>query len=696
MPEKDGERKKQMKSLTKFIYPALAGLTLAWFGFAPKAHAEGGSVTVLNGSVPRPFYVVAHNPNTVHDAETALQAGANALEPDITTASPCDTGGVEVLVDWDSSSPNRDGRCSDTRFVDWLDGVHNLAIRYPGLALIVFDIKSPAATPSHGAEILDLIRTHLNPVNTPVNLNIILSVATKDDLGVFDNIDLQSLGPREGVQVDAEDDAGAVVNYFTVDRHYGGNIGYGDGTVFQGPKLPRAIDRAAFLRASVGYPKAVTYVYTLNHKTSMHSFIDSGVDGIIPDAFGVQASGNPSYITDLLGVAHEHPEISLATRDGNPFKPALQSYGLEVSTSDDAFSGTDANITFTVVGCRGSATITVDTGEVLNPIYDSGRMRDGQTDWIAIPSMNLGRLSSVTVFNDGTGDAPGWKFVDIAISSAGWLGPDFGKAREYRAHYDAFLDGGDTVVLPLTPDFAEPLPTIQCPAPITVSNTPGQCSAPVTFSAAVSGLCPDVTAVFSPPSGSTFPVGTTTVNAHAESASGPPSPPCSFTVTVQDTEDPAITCPSSIVIDAVNPQGVAVSFSVTATDNCSVASVTSDPPSGSVFPIGTTTVNGDAADPSGNRASCSFTVHVKGAAEQTADLIAAVNGLATKAGIKNALFVKLSAALSHIQSGNLAAACGELNAFINLAEAQRDKAISTSDADALIAAVTRIRAVISC
>jgi len=52
------------------------------------AHAEGGSSTDLNGSDPRPFYIVGHNPNTVHDAEVALQAGANALEPDVTVAEP--------------------------------------------------------------------------------------------------------------------------------------------------------------------------------------------------------------------------------------------------------------------------------------------------------------------------------------------------------------------------------------------------------------------------------------------------------------------------------------------------------------------------------------------------------------------------------------------------------------------------------
>jgi hypothetical protein len=115
-----------------------------------------------------------------------------------------------------------------------------------------------------------------------------------------------------------------------------------------------------------------------------------------------------------------------------------------------------------------------------------------------------------------------------------------------------------------------------------------------------------------------------------------------------------------------------------------------------VFPIGTTTVADDAADPSGNHSSCSFTVHVKGAAEQTTDLITAVNSLAVAGGIKNALLAKLNAAIIKIQENNTAAACGELQAFINLAEAQRGKAISAADADSLIVAATRIRSVIGC
>jgi hypothetical protein len=146
------------------------------------------------------------------------------------------------------------------------------------------------------------------------------------------------------------------------------------------------------------------------------------------------------------------------------------------------------------------------------------------TDWVTIPSKNLGRLTKVTVINDGTGDAPDWHFIDIRVSSAGWLGPDFGGGREYQVTYDQFLDGGAQVDLPLAPNFQEPPPTIQCPAPITVVNAPGQCGAPVTFSPTVDGLCPDVSAKSTPDSGSTFPVGTTPVTSYAQSASDPQHP----------------------------------------------------------------------------------------------------------------------------------------------------------------------------
>ncbi len=248
----------------------------------------------------------------------------------------------------------------------------------------------------------------------------------------------------------------------------------------------------------------------------------------------------------------------------------------------------------------------------------------------------------------------------------------------------------------LTAHFQEPEPTIECPAPMTVNNAAGKCSAVVSFAPKVDGMCPDVTATSVPSSGTAFAVGTTNVTSTAASPSFPQSHPmCKFSVTVQDVEAPLISCPAPMTVNATGPLGATATFAPTAGDNCS-ATVSSVPASGSVFAIGTTTVNSTAQDPSGNQASCSFTVHVKGAVEQTNDLIAAVNSLTMKDGVKNALLVKLNAALAKLLTSNAPPACGALADFISQVNAQRGKEISANDADSLNAQATQIRAVIGC
>ena len=86
----------------------------------------------------------------------------------------------------------------------------------------------------------------------------------------------------------------------------------------------------------------------------------------------------------------------------------------------------------------------------------------------------------------------------------------------------------------------------------------------------------------------------------------------SQTITVIDNTPPTMTCPSNITVNA--PPGTCsalVNFTVTANDNCSAPTVVSSPASGSVFPVGTTTVVSTATDAAGNTQSCSFTVTVK-------------------------------------------------------------------------------------
>jgi subtilisin-like proprotein convertase family protein len=129
---------------------------------------------------------------------------------------------------------------------------------------------------------------------------------------------------------------------------------------------------------------------------------------------------------------------------------------------------------------------------------------------------------------------------------------------------------------------------LTCPANVTQTNDPNQCGAVVTYPApTTSGGCGTVTC--SPPSGSFFPVGTTTVT--CQNMGGTPT--CTFTVTVTDDQPPSITCPANVTVaNDPNQCGAVVNYPApTITDNCpGTFTATCTPPSGSFFPVGTTTV----------------------------------------------------------------------------------------------------------
>jgi hypothetical protein len=114
------------------------------------------------------------------------------------------------------------------------------------------------------------------------------------------------------------------------------------------------------------------------------------------------------------------------------------------------------------------------------------------------------------------------------------------------------------------------------------------------------------------PSGSVFPIGTTT-NTFVSIDGAGNSVSCSFDVTVNDTEAPTITCPADINVN--NDPGLCsavVTYTVTSSDNCPGETIvqTAGLPSGSAFPVGTTTNTFVVTDASGNTATCSFDVIV--------------------------------------------------------------------------------------
>jgi hypothetical protein len=151
------------------------------------------------------------------------------------------------------------------------------------------------------------------------------------------------------------------------------------------------------------------------------------------------------------------------------------------------------------------------------------------------------------------------------------------------------------------------------PTNISLSNDAGICGAQASWTApTATDNCGVASLTGTHPSGTTFAVGTTTVTYTAIDVNGNQTT-ASFTVTVTDDEDPAISgTPADLTVsnDAGQCSAVVTWTVPTASDNCGVASLTGSHASGTTFAVGTTTVYYTCVDVNGNTTTETFTVTV--------------------------------------------------------------------------------------
>lgn len=184
----------------------------------------------------------------------------------------------------------------------------------------------------------------------------------------------------------------------------------------------------------------------------------------------------------------------------------------------------------------------------------------------------------------------------------------FGTTTVTATAHDA---AGNTATGAFTVTVVNAGPALTVPANITTEAT-GPGGASVTFSATavdvITGKSRPVS--FSKASGSKFPLGTTVVTVSATDKAGKTSSK-TFTVTVRDTTAPTLSLPANRTVKARSSAGSVVNFNVSADDVVDRnLTITTSRASGSVFPLGTTTVIVTATDDSGNRTSGSFTITV--------------------------------------------------------------------------------------
>src|SRR5574337_321197 len=152
-------------------------------------------------------------------------------------------------------------------------------------------------------------------------------------------------------------------------------------------------------------------------------------------------------------------------------------------------------------------------------------------------------------------------------------------------------------------------PAITAP-PVTAQAT-GPSGATVTYSVSATDLVDGTVPVtFDHLSGSSFPIGSTTVSCNATDHASNVSH-ASFTITVSDTAQPTITAPP-VTAEATSANGASVTYTVSATDPVyGTVPVTCTPASGTLFGFGITNVDCSASDAAGNVGHASFVVTVQ-------------------------------------------------------------------------------------
>lgn len=250
-------------------------------------------------------------------------------------------------------------------------------------------------------------------------------------------------------------------------------------------------------------------------------------------------------------------------------------------------------------------TLSTDNGAGNDNVFNGSNWDDAANPAGQVPyASNNGLVTDQTYVNLSTATP---LVAEEALSA--FMGEDPNGTWTFTISDDLAGDGGslDSWSLDITTGVG--CANLACPANVSVSNDAGTCAAVVSYPAPTAdAACGVVTCVAA--SGSSFGVGANVVN--CSTAVGGLN--CAFTVTVNDTEAPVVTCPADVVADQLpGVPTVVVNYPAPiATDNCPGVVAACVPPSGSPYPVGINATTCTATDTSTNSANCAFNVTVNG------------------------------------------------------------------------------------
>ncbi|MFC1475484.1 HYR domain-containing protein [Candidatus Zixiibacteriota bacterium] len=359
-------------------------------------------------------------------------------------------------------------------------------------------------------------------------------------------------------------------------------------------------------------PTSITFNWLIGDPYPADQMVDITNEGCGEVAFTMW-DGDPPWLSVSQTGSTTPATLTLSLKDLDLLAPGVYTTDIEISEdigpTAKAIEPLLVAITLNVVGEDNAAPqvtcpddATIDVGQAVS--LDVSAI-DPNGDAITLSAEDAGGepLPPHVTFTDN-GDGTG---TFAFTAQCGDIG----------AHTVRFIasDGllADSCTTDLTIEDNTP-PELTCPANMSVGTDDGECYATVQYSATATDNCSDpgdIVITYDPPSGSQFSQGSPTTVTVTATDEGNNQGTCTFTILVEDNEDPVAICPTDMTVeDDGGGSGANVDFQIDATDNCPGVTVDSDPASGSFFPTGTTQVTVTATDAAGNTNTCDFNVTV--------------------------------------------------------------------------------------